>query len=98
MGMLNVDLKVALLKRFGSQIRASRRLNIQEAKLSHLVHGHDQPTERERRILEKALGADYFPKEEEEESQAGVRRGVMDLLADQTGAVTIREAPKSEKE
>jgi hypothetical protein len=63
--MVNVDFKIALIRNFGSQTVASRRLKIQEAKLSHFVQGHDEPNERERELLNKALGADYFSKEGE---------------------------------
>jgi len=63
--MVNVDLKIALIRHFGSQIVASRRLKIRESKLSFFVHGHSVPNEREREILKKALGADFFPKKED---------------------------------
>jgi hypothetical protein len=82
--MVNLDFKIALIRNFGSQTVASRRLKIQEAKLSHFVQGHDEPNERERKLLEKALGQDYFAKE----SQADERRGVMGILADQTGSLS----------
>ena len=52
----NVDLKCALIKRFGSQVEASRQLGIREAKLSYIVRGHAQPSHRERVTLEHALG------------------------------------------
>jgi hypothetical protein len=61
--MVNIDLKIALIKNFGSQLAASRRLKIDEGKISHFVRGHDEPNERERALLEKALGRDYFSKE-----------------------------------
>jgi hypothetical protein len=63
--MVNLDLKIAIIRNFGSQIVASRRLKIQENKLSHLVQGHNEPNERERELLRKALGADYFSKQED---------------------------------
>jgi hypothetical protein len=62
---MNLDLKLALIRNFGSQVVASRRLKIQESRLSYLVRGYSQPNEREREILRKALGADYFSKEED---------------------------------
>jgi hypothetical protein len=62
---MNMDLKLALIRNFGTQIAASRRLKIREEKLSHLVRGYNEPTERERALLEKALGQDYFSKEGE---------------------------------
>lgn len=62
---MNLDLKIALLKTFGTQIVASRRLKITEGRLSHFVRGHDQPNKHERRLLEKALGRDYFTTQED---------------------------------
>ena len=62
---MNIDLKIALLQTFGSQIVASRKLKINEGRLSHLVRGHDEPNERERQLLEKGLGKDFFAKEGE---------------------------------
>jgi hypothetical protein len=62
---MNLDLKIALIRNFGSQVRASRRLRIPENKLSYIVQGHSEPNERERRLLEKALGRDYFSKQED---------------------------------
>lgn len=62
---MNMDLKLALIRNFGTQIAASRRLKIREEKLSHLVRGYDEPNERERALLEKALGRDYFSKQQD---------------------------------
>ena len=58
--MMNVNLKIELIRRYGSQIVASKRLRIGNSKLSYLVQGHAAPNQREREILKKALGADYF--------------------------------------
>lgn len=63
--MLNLDLKIALIRQFGSQIEASKRLKINESKLSHLVRGHRIPNEQERAVLKQHLGADYFRFESE---------------------------------
>ena len=63
--MVNTDFKIAIIRNFGSQVVASRRLKIQESKLSYLVQGHSVPNEHERKILKEALGADYFSKEED---------------------------------
>jgi hypothetical protein len=60
---MNIDLKIELIRRFGTQVVAAKQLNIREAKLSYLVRGHAEPNERERDVLKKALGADYFEKE-----------------------------------
>ena len=57
---MNVDLRLGLLRRYGSQIVASKQLGIGNSKLSYLVHGHAEPTPREREVLKEALGADYF--------------------------------------
>jgi hypothetical protein len=57
---MNVELRVAIVRTFGSQIVASKRLKIREGKMSHFVQGHEEPTPREREILKKALGADFF--------------------------------------
>jgi hypothetical protein len=69
--MLNVDLKIALLKTFGSQIVAARRLKIPENKLSHFVRCHDEPSPRQREILRKALGADFFAQQENGQQATG---------------------------
>jgi hypothetical protein len=49
-----------LIRKFGSQVVAAKRLKIREAKLSYLVRGHAEPNPKEREILKTALGADYF--------------------------------------
>ena len=53
---VNLDLKCALIKRFGSQVSAARQLKIRESKLSYIVRRHAEPSNRERKILERALG------------------------------------------
>ena len=60
---MNIDLKVELIRTFGSQVVAAKRLNIGESKLSYLVRGHVEPNAHERKILRTALGADYFEPE-----------------------------------
>jgi hypothetical protein len=57
---MNLDLKIELLRQYGSQVVAAKQLKIREAKLSYLVRGHAEPTQREREVLKNALGADYF--------------------------------------
>lgn len=37
---MNIDLKVELIRRFGSQVVAAKKLKIGESKLSYLVRGH----------------------------------------------------------
>ena len=53
---VNLGLKCALIKRFGSQGSAARKLGIRESKMSYIVRGHAQPSDRERQALEGALG------------------------------------------
>ncbi len=55
----NLNLKGELIRRYGSQIKASQALGIHESKLSYIVQGHREPTEREREALEKALGRSF---------------------------------------
>ncbi len=58
----NLNLKSELIRRYGSQIRASQALGIHESKLSYIVQGHREPTEREREALEEALGRSFVKK------------------------------------
>ena len=67
---MNIELKIALIRRFGSQIRAAKPLNIDEPRLSRLVNGHRDPTAEERRRLSVALGVDYFASDGEGASAA----------------------------
>jgi ribosome-binding protein aMBF1 (putative translation factor) len=84
---MNMDFRIAIIRTFGSQIVASRRLKIQENKLSHFVHGHSEPNERERKLLEKALGHDYFA--DVEESRPNARRNAANILASEAGNVVV---------
>jgi DNA-binding transcriptional regulator YdaS (Cro superfamily) len=54
---MNIELKVELIRRFGSQVVAARQMGIREAKLSYIVRGHSEPSEKEREAIERALGA-----------------------------------------
>ena len=65
---MNIELKIGLLRRYGSQIRAARPLKIEESRLSRLVQGHCEPTEKEREVLRRELGVDYFATPENEAS------------------------------
>jgi hypothetical protein len=56
----NIELRIAIMRRFRSQARASRPLRIKEARLSRLVNGYSEPTAAERERLSAALGGDYF--------------------------------------
>jgi len=62
MAGINFNLKGKIVQRYGSQIVAARTMGIQEAKLSHIVRGHSEPNERERKALEKALGRNFVKK------------------------------------
>jgi helix-turn-helix protein len=53
---INLDLRIALIKRFGTQVEAARQLGIREAKLSYIVRGHVGPSQAEFKSLEVALG------------------------------------------
>jgi ribosome-binding protein aMBF1 (putative translation factor) len=53
---MNLELKIELIRRFGSQIVAAKRLGIRESKLSHIVRGHEAPSEKERETLERTFG------------------------------------------
>jgi len=60
---MNVELRIAIIKRCGSQIIASMRSGIRESELSRIVRGHRAPTKQERVKLRKLLGHDYFAQE-----------------------------------
>ena len=62
---MNLELRIALIRRFGSQIRAPKPLKIEESRLSKIVNGHREPTAEERKRLTVELGADYFEPEAE---------------------------------
>jgi DNA-binding transcriptional regulator YdaS (Cro superfamily) len=53
---MKLELKIELIRRFGSQIVAARHLGIGESRLSHIVRGHAEPSVKEREALERALG------------------------------------------
>ena len=65
MRQMNLELKIALIRRFGSQIRAAKPLGIDESKLSRIVQGHREPTPEERERLRRELGVDCFSGEPE---------------------------------
>ena len=56
---VNLNLKGELVRRYGSQFKASRALGIRESKLSYIVTGHSEPNERELKALEEALGRGF---------------------------------------
>ncbi len=53
---INGNLKTALVEQYGSQISAATEIGIPENRLSYIVRGHIQPSDRERKALERALG------------------------------------------
>ena len=53
---VNLDLKAELIRRFGSQCEAACQMGIRENRLSYIVRGHAQPSEREHEALEQSLG------------------------------------------
>ena len=61
---MNFELKIALIRKFGSQIVGARHLEMCESRLSYLVRGHKEPTAEEREKLRLALGKDYFAAEQ----------------------------------
>lgn len=52
--------KAALIGKYGTQFQASRRLGIHPSRLSALCRGSDEPSERELKILSRALGEDLL--------------------------------------
>ena len=62
---MNVKLKVALIRHFGSQVRAAKALGVSESRLSRLVQGWAEPKKAEvetfKRVLGKRSAAKLFP-------------------------------------
>ncbi len=56
---VNLNLKGEVIRQYGSQTVVSRVTGISEAKLSRIIQGHKEPTERERKALEDALGRSF---------------------------------------
>ena len=57
---MNLEFKVAIIRRWRSQTVAARPLGTPEARLSRLINGHCEPTGEERRRFAALLGVDYF--------------------------------------
>ena len=53
---VNWHLKIAIVRKFGSQVVAAQALGIRESRLSYIVHGHAPPSESERELLCRGLG------------------------------------------
>jgi hypothetical protein len=64
---MNLALKAAIVRKFGSQIRASQQIQISETKLSHFIQGHRTPSLEERAYLRWVLGAECFSEQESAE-------------------------------
>lgn len=62
---MNFELKIALMQKFGRQVIAARRPQINESRLSYLINGDSVPSDTEKAKLQKALGRDYFSANEE---------------------------------
>lgn len=56
MDKVNLDLKSELIKRFGTQVEAARRMGLREARLSYIIRRHAKPSKWEREALQRALG------------------------------------------
>ena len=53
---MNLLLRLKLIRKFGTQVNAAKRLGIRENRLSYIVRGHVKPSNGERKALERALG------------------------------------------
>ena len=53
---LNTELRMELLRRYGSQLAAAKSMGIHENRMSHFVNGHSIPNAKEWQKLEAALG------------------------------------------
>jgi hypothetical protein len=54
--LMNIKLKLELIRRFGTQVEAARQLGIRENRLSYFVRQHAEPSEREREAFERVVG------------------------------------------
>ena len=59
---MNLPLKVELIRKFGTQISAAKKLGIRENRLSYIVRGHAEPSKSEREALERGLGRERVRK------------------------------------
>lgn len=53
---MRMKLKLAVIEKYGSQVVASRKLKIREARLSYLIRGHADPSPDEVKVFRKSLG------------------------------------------
>lgn len=56
MQQVDLELKSAIIREFGSQTAAARALALQESRLSRIVHGWATPSPDEHRRLKRSLG------------------------------------------
>jgi len=63
---MNKELKVAIIKKFGTAYEAAKVIEINPASLSHMIQGHRGPTEFERERLKKIFSGyqlrKFFPR------------------------------------
>ncbi len=52
-------LKAELIRKYGTQFNACRRLGIQPSRISALCRGSSEPSKRELNLLTRALGGDF---------------------------------------
>jgi hypothetical protein len=55
---MDLNLKGALIAKYGSQTSASRDLGIRESRLSRLIRGHEKPRPEEIQIVREKLGVE----------------------------------------
>ena len=58
--MVNLFLKSQIILLHGSQIAFCKLRGFSECRLSHIIQGHVEPSEAERKILEREFGPDIF--------------------------------------
>jgi len=57
---MNYELLIAVRRIFKTQTEATKKLGVDEPRLSRLIHGHRAPTAEERRRFAATFGVDYF--------------------------------------
>lgn len=55
--MKNLELKIRIIRKFGTQTDFARVVGVREDKLSRLINGRVYPTEWEKEIIAQKLGA-----------------------------------------
>ena len=54
--MLNYELKMQVIRRYGSQTEAAKDFGMRETRLSRLIRGHELPWQEEAEIFRNKLG------------------------------------------